>query len=122
MLSTQKNVTKPDAIAQVILNVLGMASNSLYNTGVYLSRQQYFENSKTISYAQLCKDLKVDENYKVMHSQAGQQTLKSVAEAFKSFQALEKKAKKSRVEPKTKATPLPFKRRDVSSSLPWSGY
>ncbi|BAY46108.1 hypothetical protein SAMD00079811_37160 [Scytonema sp. HK-05] len=67
MLLTQKNATKPDAIVQVILNVLGMASNSLYNTGVYLSRQQYFENSKTISYAQLCKDLKVDENYKVMH-------------------------------------------------------
>ncbi len=100
MLLTQKNATKPDAIAQVILNVLGMASNSLYNTGVYLSRQQYFENSKTISYAQLCKDLKVDENYKVMHSQAGQQTLKSVAEAFKSFQALEKKAKKGELSQK----------------------
>lgn len=102
MIGTQKDATKPDAIAQVILNVLGMASNSLYNTGVYLSRQQYFENSKTISYAQLCKDLKVDKNYKIMHSQAGQQTLKSVAEAFKSFQGLKKKAKKGELKQKAK--------------------
>ncbi|WP_373526837.1 RNA-guided endonuclease InsQ/TnpB family protein [Nostoc sp.] len=102
MIGTQKNATKPDAVSKLILNVLGMASNSLYNTGVYLSRQQYFENGKTISYGKLCKDLKVDENYKVMHSQAGQQTLKSVAEAFKSFQALENKAKKGELNQKPK--------------------
>lgn len=42
MIGTQKNATKPDAVSELILNVLGMASNSLYNTGVYLSRQQYF--------------------------------------------------------------------------------
>ncbi|NMG07020.1 hypothetical protein [Brasilonema sp. UFV-L1] len=47
MLGTQNNVSKPDAITQSILNVQGMASNSLYNTGVYLSRQQYFENVST---------------------------------------------------------------------------
>jgi len=102
MIGTQKNATKPDAVSELILNVLGMASNSLYNTGVYLSRQQYFETGKIISYGKLCKDLKVDENYKVMHSQAGQQTLKSVAEAFKSFQALEKKAKKGELNQKPK--------------------
>ncbi|MBW4503626.1 MAG: transposase [Scytonema hyalinum WJT4-NPBG1] len=100
MIGTQKDATKPDAISQVILNVLGMASNSLYNTGLYLSRQQYFENDKTITYAQMCKDLKVDENYKVMHSQAGQQTLKSVAEAFKSFQALDKRSNKGELNQK----------------------
>jgi len=102
MLGTQKNATKPDVISELILNILGMASNSLYNTGVYLSRQQYFENGFSLSYAQLCQDLKVDENYKIMHSQAGQQTLKSVAEAFKSFQALEKKAKKGELNQKPK--------------------
>jgi transposase len=102
MIGTQRNATKPDALTQTILNVLGIASNSLYNTGVYLSGQQYFEDGKPVSYAHLCNVLKSDENYKIMHSQAGQQTLKSVAEAFKSFQALEKKAKKGELKQKPK--------------------
>lgn len=102
MIGTQKNATKPDAIDQAILNVLGIASNSLYNTGVYLSRQQYFEDGKSVSYAQLCNALKTDENYKIMHSQAGQQTLKSVAESFKSFRELSKKAKKGELKQKVK--------------------
>jgi len=102
MIGTQKNLTKPDAITQVILNVLGIASNSLYNTGVYLSRQQYFEDGKAVNYAHLCNALKADENYKIMHSQAGQQTLKSVAESFKSFRELSKKAKKRELKQKVK--------------------
>lgn len=102
MIGTQKNVTKPDAVAEAILNVLGIASNSLYNTGVYLSRQQYFEDGKLLSYAHLCNALKADENYKIMHSQAGQQTLKSIAEAFKSFRELSKKAKNGELKQKVR--------------------
>ncbi|MBO3462139.1 hypothetical protein G7B40_007950 [Aetokthonos hydrillicola Thurmond2011] len=90
---TQKDLTKPDAITEQILIILGMASNSLYNTGVYLSRQRYFLDKKAVSYAKLCSDLKTDENYKIMHSQAGQQTLNSVAEAFSSFRELERMSK-----------------------------
>lgn len=99
-IGTQKDLTKPDAITEQILTILGIASNSLYNTGVYLSRQRYFKDKKAVSYAKLCSDLKIDENYKIMHSQAGQQTLNSVAEAFSSFRELERMSKSGELKQK----------------------
>jgi IS605 OrfB family transposase len=99
-IGTQKDLTKPDATTQQILKVLAMASNSLYNTGVYVNRQRYFKEKRFVGYSKLCSDLKVDENYKIMHSQAGQQTLKSVAESFSSFRELERMFKNGELKEK----------------------
>ncbi len=86
------------------------ASNSLHNSTLYLIRTRHFDLDEqdqafsywrndelrpgrklrkvSASYERLCNDLKEDENYKVLFSQAAQQTIKSVVESIKSFNSL----------------------------------
>lgn len=64
-------------------------SNSLYNCGIYDVRQRYF-HVKMLEFnkAGLHQEFKENAHYQGLHSQAAQQTLASVSEAFKSYQAL----------------------------------
>ncbi|MEM1394994.1 MAG: transposase [Cyanobacteria bacterium P01_H01_bin.150] len=86
-------------------------SNSLFNVAIYQIRQAHFEklnNSELFAtywrgdefkkgrkltriranYPELYHQVKLDPNYKALHSQVAQQTIKSVTESFSSFNEL----------------------------------
>lgn len=64
-------------------------SNSLYNCGIYDIRQRYFHVGKLdLNKFELWGWGKDNDHYKVFHSQAAQQTLKSVNEAFVGYTKL----------------------------------
>ena len=88
LMGIQQNLIYCDADTKAILTFLCEQSNSLYNCGVYWSRQIFFKTGRIIS--------KFDPVYEVggnIHAQAmpsipAQQTWLSVSEAFKSFRSL----------------------------------
>ena len=64
-------------------------SNKLYNCGIYDIRQRYFHVGKIdLNKFELWGYGKDNEHYKIFYSQAAQQTLKSVNEAFVSYTGL----------------------------------
>lgn len=91
-----------------VLVFLCHEANNLWNTAVYQLRQahfsscgvrEFFDKNDTfrrtfkdkrvnISYPQLCKEFKENPHYKWLGGQQGQQILKSVEEAFKSYNEL----------------------------------
>ena len=73
------------------LEYLCTTANKLINCGIYLARQWYFKLGYITGKYNLEKELKFKINYKFLHSQAAQQTLRGVAEAFKSYKQLSKK-------------------------------
>ncbi|MCH9054326.1 hypothetical protein L5220_00005, partial [Synechococcus sp. PCC 6716] len=93
-LAVQKDSFQPDKQLAQLLTELARLANNLYNQGVYESRQYFFEQGrnpfKVLKYVNLYAKLKESENGKLLHSQAAQQVLKSVNEAFKSFKSLSK--------------------------------
>jgi len=93
-LAVQKDIFQPDKQLAQLLTELARLANNLYNQGVYESRQYFFEQGrkpfKVLKYVNLYAKLKESENGKLLHSQAAQQVLKSVNEAFKSFKSLSK--------------------------------
>ncbi len=73
------------------LEYLCTTANKLINCGIYLARQWYFKLGYITGKYNLEKELKSNVNYRFLYSQAAQQTLRGVAEAFKSYQELSKK-------------------------------
>ena len=73
-----------------ILTFLGEESHKLINMGIYYARQLYFKAKKIIGKYDLEKQYKSNYHYKVLHSQAAQQILRTVAESFKSYKGLVK--------------------------------
>lgn len=71
-----------------ILTFLCEESHKLTNMGIYYARQLYFKAKKGIGKFDLEKVYKDNHHYKVLHSQAAQQILRSVAESFKSYYGL----------------------------------
>ena len=68
-------------------------SKNLYNEALYSVRQFYFAEHQYLRYESnyhFCKD---SENYKILHTDIAQQTLKVADRCFKSFFALVKKVK-----------------------------
>lgn len=83
-------------------------SNNLINSAIYHVKQSHFEDCprgeffsgdefrtgfklqrvKTAKYAELCTSLKDNPNYKALGGQSAQQTLKSVAESFSSYNGI----------------------------------
>ncbi len=88
MLAVQKDIWHPDPETQQIVVRLAQFSNNLYNVGTYESRQEYFTSKKILTYPKVYAKAKGNENFGLLYSQAAQQTLKSVAEGFKSFREL----------------------------------
>ncbi|NEO55581.1 MAG: IS200/IS605 family element transposase accessory protein TnpB [Okeania sp. SIO3B5] len=76
------------------LEYLCITANKLINCGIYLARQWYFKFGYITGKYDLEKKLKSNINYNFLYSQAAQQTLRGVAEAFKSYKELSKKHKK----------------------------
>ncbi|WP_293114766.1 transposase [Okeania sp. SIO1I7] len=85
----------PELIA--ILTFLCEQSHKLTNMGIYYARQLYFKSQKGISKYDLEKVYKKNYHYKVLHSQAAQQILRTVAESFRSYYGLIKAYNKGKI-------------------------
>jgi len=71
-------------------------SARLYNFGLYSVRQSFFETKTFLPYPQNYHYCKTNENYQILPSVIGQQTLKVVDRSFKSFFGLLKAKKKGK--------------------------
>ncbi len=75
-----------------VLEFICKRSSSLYNQAIYFIKRNHAMthpgNSINVPYEELAGSLKDEWNYTTLYSQVAQQTLKSVAEAFKSYKAL----------------------------------
>jgi transposase, IS605 OrfB family, central region len=100
MYAVQKDVWHLKGLDKTIVEQLLRWSNNLFNVGTYESRQQYFTNQIAVKYPDLYKITKTNENYGLLYSQVAQQSLKSVAEFFTSFRALEKLANQGEIHQK----------------------
>ncbi len=97
MYGCQQNLIA-DSECLPFLEYLGTTANKLINCGIYLARQRYFKCGYIPKKYELEKQLKQNQNFKFLFSQAAQQTLRGVAESFKSFKELSKKYKKGELE------------------------
>ncbi len=95
MYGCQQNLVNPDNELRAVLEFICSESHKLTNCGIYYARQLYFKTGKLIGKYDLEKEYKTNKHYQVLHSQAAQQILRSVAESFKSFKELDKKYSKS---------------------------
>ncbi|MFB2770563.1 RNA-guided endonuclease InsQ/TnpB family protein [Pelatocladus sp. BLCC-F211] len=91
MYGCQQNLINPDIELKAVLEFICSESHKLTNCGIYYARQFYFKTGKLIGKYDLEKEYKTNKHYQVLHSQAAQQILRSVAESFKSFKELDKK-------------------------------
>ena len=85
MLLTQTVRLKLNSTEKDILANLCHLSKNLFNVGLYTVRQYFFQERKYLSYESnyhLCKE---NENYKLLATDCGQQTLKYVDRCFKVF-------------------------------------
>lgn len=80
--------------------LLCIASRKLYNTGLYLFRQQWFKNNTFLTYAKLASVLKSHSTFKALPAKVAQQTLMMLAQDIKSFCALKQSQKLNEVEKK----------------------
>ena len=86
-----KKLSKKDYLK---LKMLCLFSNNLYNVSLYHVRQHYFSEKQYLSYEANYHVTKDNDNYKLIHANAAQQTMKVVDRSMKSFFALIEKARK----------------------------
>jgi IS605 OrfB family transposase len=89
---------KADKELSAILEFLCRQAHSLTNMGIYYARQLYLKAKLYISKYDLEKLYKNNLHYKVFHSQAAQQILRSVYESFVSYKKLVKAYQEGRIE------------------------
>lgn len=80
----------------ILLKKMCWHSARLYNFGLYSVRQSFFETKTFLPYPQNYHYCKTNENYQILPSVMGQQTLKVVDRSFKSFFGLLKAKKKGK--------------------------
>ncbi|MBW4595990.1 MAG: transposase [Brasilonema angustatum HA4187-MV1] len=85
-----------------LLEYLCTQSAKLTNCGIYYGRQVWFKQRKYLGKYDLEKEYKTNRHYQSLHSQCAQQVLRTVAESFKSFYELEKKARKGELDQRPK--------------------
>lgn len=90
----QQNLISPDVKLKSVLEFICSESHKLTNCGIYYARQLFFKSKKIIGKYDLEKEYKANRHYQVLHSQAAQQILRTVAESFISFKKLDKKHRK----------------------------
>ncbi|MGB3510391.1 MAG: transposase [Microcoleaceae cyanobacterium] len=88
MYSCQQVLVGKNSELIPILTFLCEQSHKLTNMGIYYARQLYFKSQKGIGKYDLEKVYKNNYHYKVLHSQAAQQILRTVAESFRSYYGL----------------------------------
>ena len=102
MYGCQQILVRRDQYLINILTFLCSEAHKLTNMGIYYGRQLYFKAKKLIGKYDLEKQYKNNYHYKVLHSQAAQQTLRTVAESFKSYYGLIKAYQNSKIENRPK--------------------
>jgi putative transposase len=102
LMGIQQNIIYCDADTKAILTFLCEQSNSLYNCGIYWSRQIFFKTGKIISKFDPLYEVGSNIHAQAMPSVPAQQTLLSVSEAFKSFRGLRELFFKGELEQKPK--------------------
>jgi putative transposase len=102
LIGIQQNLIYCDADTKAILTFLCEQSNSLYNCGIYWSRQIFFKTGKIISKFDPVYEVGSNIHAQAMPSVPAQQTLLSVSEAFKSFRGLRELFFKGELEQKPK--------------------
>ena len=98
MYGCQQVLVRRDQNLINILTFLCSEAHKLTNMGIYYARQLYFKAKKLIGKYDLEKHYKQNYHYKVLYSQAAQQTLRTVAESFKSYYGLIKAYQNSKIE------------------------
>ncbi|MDF5733351.1 MAG: transposase, partial [Rhizonema sp. PD38] len=92
IIQTQLIKINLDEFETRILEFICKRSNSLWNQAIYYVKQWHQlthpGNLPRVPYEQLANNLKDEPSYKMLYSQAAQQTLKSVVEGFKSHSEL----------------------------------
>ena len=88
MYGCQQILVRRDQDLINILSFLCTEAHKLTNMGIYYGRQLYFKAKKLIGKYDLEKHYKQNCHYKVLYSQAAQQSLRTVAESFKSYYGL----------------------------------
>lgn len=88
LMGVQHNEIDCNSDLLAVLTYVCEQSNSLFNCGVYWSRQIFFKTGRIISKFDPIYEVGGNVHAKVMPSVAAQQTLLSVSEAFKSFKEL----------------------------------
>ena len=98
LLAANNRIKTKNKTKLAILKELTSNSKDLYNKALYTIRQHFFSTKKYLPYKEVYKLLKGSEEYKRLPSNASQQTLKQVDNAFKSFFELLKAKKQGKVE------------------------
>jgi IS605 OrfB family transposase len=97
MYKTQSNqIRRLNKDQYNLLRKICWHSARLYNFGLYCVRQNFFETKTYLSYPQNYHHCKTNENYQILPSAIGQQTLKIVDRSFKSFFGLLKARRQSK--------------------------
>jgi IS605 OrfB family transposase len=84
----QQVLIHPNEALQSVLEFICSEANKLTNCGIYYGRQLWFKAKRIIGKFDLEQEYKANKHFQALHSQAAQQTLRSVAEGFKSYQQL----------------------------------
>ena len=97
MYKTQSNqIRRLGKVQYNLLRKMCWHSARLYNFGLYSVRQNFFDTKMYLPYPQNYHHCKTNENYQILPSAIGQQTLKVVDRSFKSFFGLLKAKRQSR--------------------------
>lgn len=88
MYGCQQVLLNPNPELAAILEFICSEANKLSNCGIYYARQVWFKCRQIIGKYELEKEYKSHKHFQALYSQAAQQVLRSVSEAFKSFNGL----------------------------------
>ena len=99
MLRTSIVLLKPSREQERRLSQLAEASDTLWNIANYERRQTYLNYGKMPSYADQCRMLKKEEAFRRLGTCKAQALLSKLNEAWRSFYALLRLAKKGRLPP-----------------------
>jgi putative transposase len=90
LFGCQQVLINTDKDTQAVIEYICGESNKVFNCAVYYARQIYFKARRYVKKAELDEELKTNQHFQAMYSQAAQQTCHTVFESFKSFKALDK--------------------------------
>ncbi|MEQ8752492.1 MAG: transposase [Coleofasciculus sp. G1-WW12-02] len=93
----QQVLLTPDDELAAVLEYICSEANKLTNCGTYYARQIWFKCRQIIGKYDLEKEYKSNKHFQALYSQVAQQTLRAVAESFKSFQGLNKAFNKGKI-------------------------
>ena len=85
MFKTLKYKYTPTKKERRLLRLLCHISKNLYNSALYILRQEYFKTKKLLSYYELNKILKTNENFHILNTYTSICIIKNVYTIFSNF-------------------------------------